>query len=88
MRDSAQVTGPGATIRMIAAMSSRANTLNRRMCSRTANAYCRARTKRGLTQSRKRHQRIGFPAIGSKGSLASILSVRPLMFRGFAGGSS
>jgi hypothetical protein len=39
MRDSAQVTGPGAIIRMIAAMSSRPNTLNRRMCSRTANAY-------------------------------------------------
>jgi hypothetical protein len=39
MRDSAQVTGPGATIRVIAAMSSRANTPNRSMCSRTANAY-------------------------------------------------
>src|SRR5262249_14956915 len=39
MRDSAQVTGPGRTIRMFAAMSSRANTLNRKMCSRTANAY-------------------------------------------------
>src|SRR5262249_36070327 len=54
---------------------------------------CRARTKRGLTQSRKRHlcsthQCLGFQAIGSKGSLASILIVRPLTFRATAGGSS
>jgi hypothetical protein len=49
---------------------------------------CRERTHHRLKQSRKRQQRIGFPAIGSKALLVSILIVRPLMFRGTAGGSS
>jgi len=49
---------------------------------------CRRRKSWRLKQSRKRHQRIGFPAIGWKGSLASILIARPLMFRGTAGASS
>jgi hypothetical protein len=42
MRDSAKVTGPGATIRVIAAMSSRANTPNRRMCSRMSKTYLKS----------------------------------------------
>ena len=50
--------------------------------ARSGSGNCRRRKSWRLKQSRKRHQRIGFPAIGWKGSLASILIAQErLLFR-------
>jgi len=49
---------------------------------------CHGRTHHRLKRRPKRHQCLGFRAIGSKALLVSILIVRPLTSRATAGGSS